>query len=173
MAQCSAASPNDGPSAAVIRGTAGLPGGGWRKVAKSNGTPEKRQPSRSGSRPPSLSLRQMSGSPRRPAHSAMRVCLRMFTGPVVPVSTVASTAMIATARPSRRASPVITPSPVVTRSGRRSSGSASMPSSYHDPGSISRSIRSRPVSLPESWILATRSAPPPARASSRRRVSSS
>ena len=46
-------------------------------------------------RPPSLSERQISGRPLRPAHSAIRFCLRMLTGAVVPASTVASMAMIA------------------------------------------------------------------------------
>src|SRR3954453_5805245 len=172
MAACSAASPKLGPSTAVMCGTAGQPAGDCRNDVKSNGTPEKRQPRRSGSRPPSLSLRQMSGSPRRPAHSATRFCLRMLTGAVVPVRTVASTAMIATRRPSTRASPVTIQSPVVTRSGRRSSGSASIPSSYQEPGSMSCSMRSRAVWRPESWILATRSAPPPSSACRRRRSSS-
>ena len=56
-------------------GIAGSPAGACRNVPKSNGTPEKRQPSRSGSRPPSLSERQISGMCRRPAHSRDPVLL--------------------------------------------------------------------------------------------------
>ena len=134
-------------------GIAGKPAGDCRNVPKSNGTPEKRQPSRSGRRPPSLSERQISGMLRRPAHSAIRFCLRMLTGAVVPVRTVVSMAMIATRRPSMRPRPVTTPSPVVTLSGRRNSGSASMPSSYQESGSISWSMRSRAVWRPVARIF--------------------
>ena len=62
-------------------------------------------------RPPSLSLRKISGRPLRPAHSATRPCLRMLTGAVVPASTVASIATTHTLRPSMRPKPVTIASP--------------------------------------------------------------
>ena len=51
------------------------------------------------------------------------------------------------------------PSPGSTAASRRSSGSASIPSSYQEPGSTSGSMRSRAVWRPDAWILAHRLGP--------------
>ena len=125
----------------------------------------------SGIRPPSLSLRQISGSPRCPAQRAIRFCLRMFTWPVVPARTVASTASTHTLRPPMRAKPATIASAGAGFS-RRCSGSASSPISKNEPASTSASRRSRAVSRPEAWCRATRSGPPIASAAARRCSSS-
>ncbi len=66
MAECSDESPKLAPRTAVTRGICGQPAGDCRNVEKSNGTVGKRQPSMSGSRPPSLSARQIRGRPAPP-----------------------------------------------------------------------------------------------------------
>ena len=108
-----------------------------------------------------------------PSERAVRMPLAIFSAwalPTAPASTVRSWANRYTGRPSTRAKPHTTPSVGCRRSAMPKSVhwvSASMNSSVKLPGSTSRSIRSRAVSLPSPCCLSmARSSPARTRASS-------
>ena len=127
----------------------GCPGGGLRKVVKSSGRPENRQPITSGIRPPSASQSSTSGNPCRWACSISRPCLRMLIGAVVPATTVASMPIT----PTRAAVEPAEPGDDRVARDRLLAGAApagrARRSRTRSPGRRAASIRSRTGSRPD------------------------
>ena len=124
-------------------------------------------------RAPPESLMPMIGQPIRTARSMTLTIFSANTSPRLPPKTVKSWLKTKTLRPSISPWPVTTPSP----QGRLSSSPkpcarwrVNMSSSTNEPGSSSRSMRSRAVSLPRACWRSTAASVPAWRASSRERL---
>src|SRR3954466_8043756 len=138
--------------------------------------PANGEPTASWMRAPAESSSQTIGIRLVSASSRSRVTFSSPVMPIEPAMTVKSYAQTATSRPSTFPYPVITPSAGASRPAMAACekcGCAWMPNSQKVPSSISRSSRSRAVSLPWPCCLAILSSPPPSFARSRRAARSS
>src|SRR5580692_3423434 len=118
-------------------------------------------------RAPPESLSPTIGAPTFMARSITLQIFWAHAAPSEPPKTVKSWAKTKSFRPSTVPCPVTTPSPRTFCSSMPNSVHRCVtkrPISTNEPGSRSRSMRSRAVSLPASCCFLTRSAPPPSRA---------
>src|SRR5262245_13864046 len=143
---------------------------------KRNPDPAKVEPMASWMRAPAESMSQIMGL--RLVGTVWRVGMHYASAvrPIEPVISVEAEAMREAGGPPMRPKPVTTPSAGVSLpfiAGETLAGVASSPISWKEPGSKSRSIRSRTVSLPSACCRAMASAPPIARARWRRARSAS
>ena len=118
-------------------------------------------------RAPPLSLRPMTGAPLSSASSMTRQIFSAWASASEPPSTVKSWLNTYTSRPFTVPYPVTTPSPrkcCLSNPNKVERCVTSMPISSKLPGSSSRSMRSRAVSLPLACWASMRFSPPPKRA---------